>query len=82
MAFDANLTLKRIVKQRFLVENRSKLASGQLLGVAGFVAVFIEASYPTGEGSNAVFYRGTCHAVLHQLAVSTSLEGSSAHGHF
>ena len=42
---DAILALDRMVKQRFLVENRSKTETGLLLRAAGIVAIFIEASY-------------------------------------
>ena len=55
MAFDANLSLKRMARPLFLVENHSRIEISQLLDVAGFVAVFIEAGYVTGEVSNAVF---------------------------
>jgi hypothetical protein len=52
-----------------LVENQSKIEIGQLLRVAGFVAIFIEAGYPTGDWSNAVFYRRVCQVMLQHLAV-------------
>ena len=69
MAFDANASRKSMVNLWFLVENRSKIETGQLLHVAGFVAIFIEANYLTGERSNAIFYRGICHVMLQHLAV-------------
>lgn len=52
-----------------LVENRSKIETGQLLLVAWFVAVFIEASYLIGDWSNAIFHSETCHVMLQNLAV-------------
>jgi hypothetical protein len=36
--------------------------------ISGFVAIFIEANYPTGDWSNAVFYSGTCHVMLQRIA--------------
>jgi hypothetical protein len=38
-----------MVKLRFLVGNCSKIETGLLLTVARFVAIFIEASYLTGN---------------------------------
>ena len=46
---------------------------GQLLQVAGFIAIFIEANYLIREWSNAVFYRGTCHVMLQHFAVYITL---------
>ena len=74
MALDVNLSLKRRVRLRFLVQNRSKIEICQLLQFAGFVAIFIEASYLIAEGSNASFYRGICHVMLQHLAVYITLE--------
>lgn len=74
MAFDANAPRKCMVKPWVLVENRSKIEIGQLLHAAGFVAIFIEASYLTGERSNAIFYRGICHVMLQHLAVYITLD--------
>ena len=75
MALDVNLSLKRRVRLRFLVQNRSKIEICQLLQFAGFVAIFIEASYLIGAISNGGFYRGTCHVMLQHLAVYITLNG-------
>jgi hypothetical protein len=47
-----------------LVENRSEIEIDQTLQVAGFVAIFIAANYLTGDWTNVVFYRETCHVML------------------
>ena len=73
MVFDANFSLKRMVRPLFLVENHSRIERSQLSHVAGFVAIFIEASYLSAEGSNASFYRGICHIMLQHLAVYITL---------
>ena len=69
MVFDANFSLKRMVRPLFLVENHSRIERSQLSHVAGFVAIFIEASYLTGAWSDAVFFRRICHVMLQHLAV-------------
>ena len=56
-----------------MVENHSKIKISRLLHVAGFVAIFIEANYLTGELSNAVFYMGTCLVMLQYFAVYITL---------
>ena len=57
-----------------MVENHSKIEISQLLHVAGLVAIFIEANYLTGDWSNAVFYRETCHVMLQHFAVYITLD--------
>ena len=69
MAFDANLSRKRMARPRFLIENHSKIEISWQLHVAGFVAIFIKASYSTEEGSNASFSMEICHVVLEHVAV-------------
>ena len=56
-----------------MVGNHNKIEIIQQLHVAGFVAIFIEANYLTGEGSNADFYRRICHVMLQHLAVYITL---------
>ena len=78
MVFDANFCLKRMVRPLFLVENHSRIESSQVLHVAGFSAIFIEASYLTGARSNTVFYRRICHVMLQHLAVYITLKVTNA----
>ena len=58
-----------MVNTRFLTEKYSKTDTGQLLRVAGFVAVFIEASYLAWDWSNVVFSKVTGYVMLQHFAV-------------
>jgi len=54
-------------------QNHTHLETSWALHVAGFVAIFIEAKYPTAGWSNAGFYSGTCQVMLRRLAVHITL---------
>jgi len=51
-----------------MVQNYIHLETSQAIHIAGFVAIFIEANYLTGDWSNAGFYRGACLVMLQCLA--------------